>query len=746
MPCDNGQSYSVSQNQIVHLPGPPDTPSVKHRVIKLESTGQLGQQRRKGLVLNLTNQFEAASSKPSSPGSDTDTKPLLCGSNERLPDSNSTTLITNNSQANNHQSQQQQQQIIDAPCEAVVKCVWDPGDLTGSSSSSNNSSRRRAPPQKTTTTQQQDNNSDCLVWTACAVVAKCNNSNSNNNNNIVSSVSNSNSNSSEAVSESATTTYIGTVSTSCSSSSTGNRRAKKEGDLFSAQLDKVFEREERREPTITTTTATATTTRDSPSRQSSWSSYDSAVVLENNSSVHSSWATLPSRNSSWGSYDMRPPPAESTTLGSSGLFPYNKEEIPWHTGTVKRTKQKLEESNNTAVKRVCTQVTDISEDLKSNNERRLSAGEMEEVYNPSVLLHYQQQSPTSRRKDSPVTTTTTTHGSNNREEVAVKGECVRDSPSAGIDIASVSSSNRQSSRLSTSAPVPSSLSGQVGDLSPQALRTCRSESETASPCVVNTPQCASVKQHTMQLEKLGSKPAFNKRCHSVDDSPESECSRTVSGLVKNLKKEFEAKSTRSDKSPESGQNCESNDSNTTSPVVRAKRDVKIRSLPSSPVISHNNDKIQASIAASETTETTQRASKSELKVVEDLSVKVLVGKYEIAKPEVKKCYEIQLRAHNRDNSKDTSLEVHPPAKSRIAPEFNRRSAPIVINHSSPLFGIGEAPEAPGRPPIVPSPSVVVASVVAKATSKKQQQQHGRTHPLARLQVRPRHNSPLYNTM
>lgn len=67
MPCDNGQSYSVSQNQIVHLPGP-DAPgsNVKNRINELEI--QQGQ-KRKGLVLNLTNQFEAVGSKPSSPDS-----------------------------------------------------------------------------------------------------------------------------------------------------------------------------------------------------------------------------------------------------------------------------------------------------------------------------------------------------------------------------------------------------------------------------------------------------------------------------------------------------------------------------------------------------------------------------------------------------------------------------------------------------------------------------------------------------
>lgn len=60
-----------------------------------------------------------------------------------------------------------------------------------------------------------------------------------------------------------------------------------------------------------------------PSRQSSWSSYDSAVALEAPSSRQSSWGALPSRNSSWGSYDMRP----------AGP------------GTVRRTKQRIEETS-----------------------------------------------------------------------------------------------------------------------------------------------------------------------------------------------------------------------------------------------------------------------------------------------------------------------------------------------------------------------------------------------------------------
>ncbi|KZC05023.1 Protein phosphatase Slingshot [Dufourea novaeangliae] len=553
MPCGNGQSYSVSQNQIVHLPSPsPDIPSVKNRISKLETQGQ----RRKGLVLNLTSQFEAVSSKPSSPTSDSNNKPRLQSPIIGVQE--------------NGIAQQTSESKLD---------VWDPGE-------------------KQSKKTESANNSECLVWTV----------------------------SSDA-----------TCTNSCSNGKTND------------EVDRVFDREERHGEPVT---------RDSPSRQSSWNSYDSAVVLDNNS-VHSSWATLPSRNSSWGSYDMR----SSDPLGSSGLFPYDKEEIPWHPGTVKRTKQKLEENTSSGtVKRVCTQTSD------PENKDRLTVEE--ESYNP-VLLH-RTGSPTPRSRDS-----SPSQEHNYKVEIKVT---VRNSPSPirGIDISSPSI--RQVGRLSTSAPEPSSLSSD-SDL-PTSLRSCRSESETSSPCVVNTTQCPSVKHHKMVLENLSNKSMYNKRCLPVDDSPETECPRSISGIVKNLKKEFEAKST--------------------------KTDVKIRSLPSSPVIPHNESKIQAPSETKEE-EKVSEASASSQESAEDRSVRVLVGKYEV-KPVSR--------------------------KSKATVEYSRRSAPITINNlSSSLFN--ETSEAPGRPP-VPSAGVVAAN--------KKQQQHGRTHPLARLQVRPRHNSPVYNTM
>lgn len=672
MPCDNGQSYSVSQNQIVHLPGP-DGPSVKHRISKLETQGN----RRRGLVLNLTNHFEAAGSKPSSPeSSETDsTKPLASPANERIME-------------NGH---------------------------------SMNSLKFQTKEDEAKNDTITDDNSECLVWTASAE-AKCTNLNNNRNTSINVGC--------DLVPSEPTMTMSTNLTPPRST-----RRPRRDGDLFSAQLDKVFDREERREPT-----------RESPSRQSSWSSYDSAVVLDNNS-VHSSWATLPSRNSSWGSYDMRP----SDPLGSSGLFPYDKEEIPWHPGTVKRTKQKLEEGTGAStVKRICTQPNENDEKLQT---RLASApAPIDEVstdtYNP-VLLHYN-ASPTPQRRESMPSPA---------EENRLKIETLSVSPVRGIDISPVALT-RQIGRLSTSAPVPSVLTTDTDNLPSSLLRACRSESETSSPSVVNTPQCPSVKHYKMVLENLN-KPSFSKRCLSVDDSPpeppcSSACSlsssssssegpRNVSGIVKNLKKEFEAKSSKFERSLEN--------SSEQSDGQWPRRDSKIiRSLPSSPVIAHSESKIRTSPSVSVTSRDSSSAkipadddadSRIRQDSLEDLSVKVLVGKYEVAKPELRKCSEIQLRSHkDRDLN---MIEAHPPAKSKIAPqEFARRSVPIMINPS--IFLSDSGTEAPGRPPVVPSPSVVVASVVAKAASKKQQQQHGRTHPLARLQVRPRHSSPVYNTM
>lgn len=127
------------------------------------------------------------------------------------------------------------------------------------------------------------------------------------------------------------------------------------GDLFSSRLDRVFEREERkqcREPDPVVGGGGTDV-----SRQNSWSSYDSAVVLRDVISRHSSWGscdtrTLPSRNSSWGSYDIRPTMqyvsergerptiAESSSSSSSAPMKIPTEDVVMSYHPAKRSKQK----------------------------------------------------------------------------------------------------------------------------------------------------------------------------------------------------------------------------------------------------------------------------------------------------------------------------------------------------------------------------------------------------------------------
>ncbi|XP_039292990.1 protein phosphatase Slingshot isoform X3 [Nilaparvata lugens] len=372
-------------------------------------------------------------------------------------------------------------------------------------------------------------------------------------------------------------------------------------DPFSNRLDRVFDREERKQqrnvPSVVTEedVVTVPVTDCEVSRQSSWSSYDSAVVLRDCISRQSSWGsadtrtcTLPSRNSSWGSYDLRP---DSTT------------------GTVKRTKQKLEEGSDT-VKRVCPDTTDD----------RLTA-----------------RVPSNETLDAK---------SNNKEN--------------------------------NSGNITRSVSVDESKLSGSTNTNTNTEDGSSSPHLVENQKC-------------------------------------ISGIVKNLKKEFEAKSV--------GKKCDRS-----SPTEESSKE-ESRSLPSSPVSDKHPPRATA----------------------DDLSVRKLVGKYE-DRPRLS-CSESEKRISQppvplRKSSLD--VQSHPPKPPYINPIVHTFTnlAPVKSSNfplKNSLLLTHNLKNSAGRPPTSnhPTPSVVAASVVAKAQSKKQQ---GKSHPLARLPINKRHNNPVYNTM
>ncbi|XP_065173433.1 protein phosphatase Slingshot isoform X2 [Atheta coriaria] len=253
LPCDNGESYSVSPNQIMHIPNRNQDAliglaSVKERVNELEAAKK---REKKKLVLNLF------------PHDQTDE-----GGTSK---------------------------------EAESKDIWDPGDQQQQKSN------------KTTATTH-----DCDFKSAKDAIK---------------------------------------------TSSDDVKGASSPPDMFSNHCDRVFDREERKQraPTCNLTTDEEIP-RNCPSRQSSWSSYDSAVGLNYQGetrdvpSRHSSWGSgdtriLPSRNSSWGSYDIRAGVASAagaipSNNGNSDLIAIESNAAGIFPGTVRRTKQKLEENSN----------------------------------------------------------------------------------------------------------------------------------------------------------------------------------------------------------------------------------------------------------------------------------------------------------------------------------------------------------------------------------------------------------------
>lgn len=460
---------------------------------------------------------------------------------------------------------------------------------------------------------------------------------------------------------------------------------KKPDDPFSNQLDLVFEKEEqKRKVSVTPYSAEGnsdiSTQRDCPSRQSSWSSYDSAVVLREAPSRQSSWGsgdtiwgTLPSRNSSWGSYDIRPAAPQQ-----------DKEDATWHPKTVRRTRNKIEEGKEDNETPSSTSLSSTSASLRLHTPRpylapsATSKSASSKPPQETKIVHYA-SSPTLSSHSSGENDVLSLLGSPPTDKIAVS------QPNITLYHPSRTSSEVESC-LSVSAPAATSLSLVPG---------------------------------------MRFNPSVNE---SVSELP---------GKVKNLTKEFEVKSGA-----------------VSAPVTKDTQTVgasteRVRSLPSSPVSVH---------AEREPQPATGSPLNSPASSAEDVSVKVLVGKYEIAKAtEPAPLKRTRIVSENEVPRKSSQPPI-PPRKSSFDVQNNTTSLrhnSMLVNHLNFRNGVKTGGglrvgcPAPNKAisGSIPSPSVVVASVMAVANNKKQQQ--GKTHPLARLTPMskvPRHTNPVYNTM
>jgi len=171
----------------------------------------------------------------------------------------------------------------------------------------------------------------------------------------------------------------------------GERKVK---DLFSTQLDKVFDREEK--------------TNHEVSRQSSWSSFDSGMVAGEGVSRQSSWGSadtkgsiVPSRNSSWGSYDVRQAPSQPPQPPPPELKP------PLEVGIVKNLKKEYE-AKSVGVKAERTEGSDQAQSLPSSPisdrcERPSPSGSLEELSVRKLVGKYEKPKVQANGKGVPTT-------------------------------------------------------------------------------------------------------------------------------------------------------------------------------------------------------------------------------------------------------------------------------------------------------------------------------------------------------
>ncbi|KAL3267741.1 hypothetical protein HHI36_006868 [Cryptolaemus montrouzieri] len=450
MPCDNGESYSVSPNQIVHLPGQHMdfcTASVKDRINELESNAEQKSIDRKKLVLNLACQIDAILSEEK-------------------------TIEPKDSSDSTHG------QIRD------FADTWDPGEspIPADQNQSKNCTSENC---DSVTVRRTSEINQQPVWTSSTVIKTI-------------SKPQSTGNAANKVPE-----------------SHDAKHPRKDSDPFSNILDHVFDREEKKQQRISVIPVLPVhdnEKRECPSRQNSWSSYDSAVVMggQTELSRHSSWGsgdtrTLPSRNSSWGSYDIKPrgpvhyinekgEKIVHNTDNNLNCGVFDRDDVPWwHSGTVRRTKQKLEDSRNKKnVEIIQSDCVEI--DLSDSSDT---------TENSDMLL---KESPRFPKRSSAIS------------------KCI-EIPRKIADIR-----QKDYSRLSLSAPEPSSMNLVVKECS---LSRCASSGSTISKPVTNV-QPSSVKQHGTFLENSNKEVQVKK----TDDLLQT---TNISGMVRNLKRNSKLK-------------------------------------------------------------------------------------------------------------------------------------------------------------------------------------------------------------
>lgn len=563
--------------------------------------------------------------------------------------------------------------------------------------------------------------------------------------------------------------------------STGSDVVKKD-DPFSVKLDKVFDREERKQQRLSAVNPQVGDIKETPSRNSSWGSFDSAVVLADREfpSRQSSWGscdtrgtagTVPSRNSSFGPFDIKQQPLkeslDETALKSniSGTY-FEKDTGPFSPGTIRRNKSRASEMKDDPSEDLKLETTEMEfceegglmEDLSPSKSmtnvkaygpapykspvERVAPMELTDegmVESSEKFLDHHQSTPTlpvcipdstnpsDLTRSQPNISCTTAfqiQGSNTQiSEMELSGNeevCNKISPITEIDVLTPGTV-KQHKQL---------LEGKTQEGT--SVEVHRSQEKLASPTYVRSQSYCDPGTEKMDINSKGSLGrSFSEKRAKFEGPLEGD---TESGKVKKLTQALEQQ-----KNEEKLKRLRMKGIRKRSHSLE-----RLSTSPTSPSCSSRNLLDELLV------QTQAEVRDLEQDTTEEICVKSLVGKFEDSKE--KGPHKIQtrsVRAKSDSSTPDRFLPPVPQRKSSLDYNFKptlraqSQPPPTPIRQTTPAISLSppDKTSSPGKAPShKPPPGGRGQTCGVEVRQKKQQ---GKTHPLTKLTKTNREN---YHTM
>ncbi|XP_070502365.1 protein phosphatase Slingshot isoform X2 [Chironomus tepperi] len=527
---------------------------------------------------------------------------------------------------------------------------------------------------------------------------------------------------------------------------------KKEKDTFSKQVDRVFDREEKRQSRLEPTTLQQKDGTNFVSRQSSWSSVDSACIIGDLPSRNSSWGSgdnnRPSRNSSWGSYDTAKlvHPVTEDVIMIGGNFSYGKDDIPWYPGTVKRTKQKIEEKQSAPITR------SSSSGSSSNNQQPMTIDAKNNNNNNNF-------NDSNNKILCDIKKSLLIDNLSNRTNN--KGPSLSTSPKQPHKFAklqqssSVSSAAISSSKAHTRCKSEEYLTAQRAILSAVHRNNDRNNNRNSQPLSASAPEtfCLNFIKNNRNIENEISTTSLKlqQRRHNLKKSATESCTdeqhvgdkknkkeNQQIGKVKNLKMNFEAKANNSSTNNNNNNNSNNNNNinnnnNNVNSVTYRENKKNSHSLPSSPIAIH--------IDVSESTGSGFPGSNLSDISSEDINVRGLVDRYEVGK----------IKTFVTPNIRQRPKSLYDP-RFQLKTSQDKKAA-LMISHQTKGDDLKQRPPIPIQPIVK---NALMTSNLNNVCSTKQsvgncrRMQQGKTHPLSKLGINKQRintsQATAYNTM